>query len=117
MIVGIGVDAIEHDRVARAIANRRFAERVFTARELALPLTSISARWAAREAAVKALGGLHGLQLVDFEVSRTPLGAPQFVINDRLRHVLDTLTVDTLHCSLTHDLTRSCAFVIAERLP
>ena len=117
MIVGIGVDSIEHERVQRALAVPGFAARVFSAREQAMPLTSLSARWAAREAVVKALGGLHGMRLVDLEVQRTPLGAPEFVMNDALRATLATLNIDRLHCTLTHDDTRSCAFVIAERHP
>nr|WP_225752295.1 holo-ACP synthase [Pseudoclavibacter sp. Marseille-Q3772] len=116
MIVGIGVDSVEHERVRRAIELPLFATRVFSAREQAMPLTSLSARWAAREAAVKALGGLHGMRLLDLEVKRTPLGAPEFVMSDALRTTLARLNIDRLHCTLTHDDTRSCAFVIAERL-
>lgn len=116
MIIGIGVDSVEHARVRKALENRAFAERIFSTQELAMPLSSISARWAAREAAVKALGGLHGLALRDLEVGRTHLGAPEFILNDALSGVLATLGIDRLHCSLTHDQTTSCAFVIAERL-
>ncbi|MFD2674462.1 holo-ACP synthase [Gulosibacter bifidus] len=115
MIVGIGVDSIEHERVRDAISSPAFAARVFTPEELELPLTSISARWAAREAAVKALGGLHGMRLRDLAVTRTHLGRPVFVQSPELDRVLARLGVNELHLSLTHDQTTSCAFVVAER--
>ena len=114
MIRGIGVDTIEIARVARAIGSASFAERVFTAAELGLPLPSIAARFAAREAAVKALGGLHGLELREFAVERTPLHAPRFVGGPRVDEVLARLGVARLHLSLTHDRTTATAFVIAE---
>lgn len=115
MIFGIGVDTVEIERVERAIRSTRFAERVFTAAELELPLSSIAARFAAREAAIKALRGLHGLELIDFEVTREPLGPPHFVESPRLRAMLDSIGVDALHLTLSHDRTRATAFVVAER--
>lgn len=115
MIIGIGVDTVEHDRVRRALESARFARRVFTDAELAMPLPSIAARFAAREAAVKALQGLHGLELRDLEVRRTPLARPEFAMPPRLREALARLGVDALHLSLAHDTTTATAFVIAER--
>ena len=115
MIIGIGVDTVEHDRVRRAIESERFARRVFAPAELELPLASIAARFAAREAAVKALGGLHGLALRDLEVLRTPLRRPEFAMPPRMRAVLERIGVDELHLSLAHDRTHATAFVIAER--
>jgi holo-[acyl-carrier protein] synthase len=114
LIFGIGVDTVEHVRVERALRVPRFAERIFAEAELALPLTSISARWAAREAAVKALGGLHGLTLRELEVRRTHLGAPSFVSSDKLDRVLAELGVGRLHLSISHDRDVSTAFVVAE---
>lgn len=114
MIFGIGVDTIELARVERALQSTAFAERVFTPAELALPLPSIAARFAAREAAVKALRGLHGLELRDLAVDRIPLGAPAFVRTPRLDGVLASIGVGTLHLSLSHDRTTATAFVIAE---
>ena len=115
MIIGIGVDTVEHARVQRAIESARFARRVFAPAELELPLPSIAARFAAREAAVKALGGLHGMELRDLEVRRTPLRRPEFVCPPRMRAALDSIGVDALHLSLAHDRTHATAFVVAER--
>ncbi|MFD2756885.1 holo-ACP synthase [Gulosibacter faecalis] len=114
MIIGIGVDTVEHTRVERALRVPGFGPRIFTEAELALPLTSICARWAAREAAVKALGGLHGIALRDLEVHREHLGAPSFVLGEALEGVLARLGVARLHLSLSHDRDVATAFVIAE---
>lgn len=114
LIFGIGVDTVEHVRVERALLVPGFAERIFSQAELDLPLTSISARWAAREAAVKALGGLHGLDLRELEVRREHLGAPSFVESERVAAVLVELGVTRLHLSISHDRDVSTAFVIAE---
>lgn len=113
MICGIGVDTVEIARVARALAVPGFGPRVFTASELELPLASIAARWAAREAAVKALGGLRGLTLRELSVPRETQRAPQFEL-DPAR--LAPLGVARLHLSLTHDAGTASAFVIAEAL-
>lgn len=115
MIFGIGVDTVEHDRVARALEQPCFAHRVFSEQELAMPLKSIAARWAAREAAVKALGGLHQLRLRDLEVSRQVLGMPYFRGGKALDETLNKLGIARLHLSLTHDRTCATAFVVAER--
>lgn len=115
MIFGIGVDTVELSRVERALADERFRGRVFTSAELELPLASVAARFAAREAAVKALRGLNGLTLLDLEVRRNHLQAPEFAMGPRLREVLGQLGVAELHLSLSHDRSFATAFVVAER--
>ncbi|MDJ1370028.1 holo-ACP synthase [Gulosibacter molinativorax] len=114
MIHGIGVDTVELSRVEYALANPRFGERVFAPEELALPLSSIAARFAAREAAVKALRGLHGLTLRDLAVHRNHLQAPEFSRNAKLDAVLTSLGIKRLHLSLSHDRDYATAFVVAE---
>lgn len=84
MIKGIGVDIVEVDRIELAIRRRsRFAERVFTdtERDYCLskhrPHLHFAARFAAKEAALKALGtGLRGVKWTDFEVRRDKWGKP-----------------------------------------
>ena len=115
MIVGIGVDTVDVPRFTRSLERTpRLAERVLTDAERAMPIASQAARFAAREAAVKALGGLHGLELVDFEVTRSVGERPSFVARPALDAVLARLGVDHLHLSLTHDGGLATAFVIAE---
>lgn len=115
MIVGIGIDTVEQARFVRALERApRLADRLFSEAERALPLTSLAARFAAREAAVKALGGLHGLALRDFAVHRVVGGSPEFDLAPSTRELLAELGISRLHLSLTHDAGLATAFVIAE---
>ena len=121
MIVGIGTDSVEIDRVERALRNPGFARRVFMPAELELPLPSIAARFAAREAVVKALGGLGRFgadapPLREFEVVRTPLGPPAFKLGLAAAAAVSSIGVTALHVSLSHDRTYASALVVAERL-
>ncbi|KAB1662329.1 holo-ACP synthase [Pseudoclavibacter chungangensis] len=115
MIVGIGIDTVDLTRFARSVERApRLLDRLFTDAERALPRASLAARFAAREAAVKALGGLHGLQLRDLAVAREHLGPPTFELDAHARAVLASLGVARLHLSITHDANLATAFVVAE---
>lgn len=77
MIAGIGIDLVSVDRIRRAMANPRFAERILTSRErTACELTAehVAGRWAAKEAVAKCLG--RPLRWHDVEVLQNPNGAP-----------------------------------------
>src|SRR2546428_3693871 len=86
-IVGLGVDLVDVQRVDRILARHpTFAGRVFTAEEIAYcrgqasPAESYAARWAAREACRKALGGIRHMRWHDVWVERAPSGAPGLVL-------------------------------------
>lgn len=126
MIVGIGVDLIEVERIAIALARprtgERFKSRVFTPAEIdycdrrrRAAAQSYAARFAAKEAAMKALGkGLgDGVAWRDIEVRREG-GAPFLVLSGRTRTLADELEIRRLHLSLTHTATLAVAYVIAE---
>ena len=118
MIVGIGVDTVELARLERALERApRLYDRLFTHAERSLPLPSLAARFAAREAAVKALGGLHGLELKHFAVRRVLGGRPAFELEPWAVERLTRLGVEHLHLSLTHDAGLATAFVVAEGVP
>ena len=80
-VVGVGIDLVEVDRVARLLRRRRAAERLFTAGECETagrgPMRAqrLAARFAAKEAVYKALGGHGPLGFQDIEVVR-PAGRP-----------------------------------------
>ena len=80
-VVGIGVDLVDVDRVKQILARRRsFVERVFTADEIAYcqrqasPAECYAARWAAREACRKALGGIREMRWHDVRVVGRAVG-------------------------------------------
>ena len=93
MIVGLGVDIAEVHRIEAAIARRgeAFLRRVFTPAEIAYcerhrnRYERYAGRFAAKEAAMKALGTgwRHGVRWVDIEVIRLPGGKPSLQLRDR----------------------------------
>lgn len=123
MIYGIGVDIIEVARIADAVTRhgKRFLARVFTTGELAgcgegEPSRSqrLAARFAAKEAALKALGtGLRGVTWLDVEVVKDEQGKPSLQLYGRLREIAAAAGVTTLHVSLSHCREYAMAQVVA----
>jgi holo-[acyl-carrier protein] synthase len=129
-VVGIGVDAVDVARFRKVLARRpRFAARFFTEAEQADagrspdPTESLAARFAAKEAAMKALGtGLGGFALTDVEVRRgsgvgPTRNAPSLLLHGAAAAAADQRGVGVLHLSLTHTTEVAIAFVVAERSP
>jgi holo-[acyl-carrier protein] synthase len=121
-IVGIGVDLVEVERVHRMIGRHRtFVERVFTAGEIAYcqsqasPAECFAARWAAREACRKALGGVRGMRWHDVRVERAPTGAPRLALEGASRARMDVLGVTDVLVALTHERRMAAAFCVAVR--
>ena len=121
-IVGIGVDLVDVERVARILERRKtFVERVFTPPEIeycerqANPAESYAARWAAREACRKALGGIRDMGWQDVRVDRAPSGAPRLVLDGAARARADSLDVAEVKVALTHERRMAAAFCVAVR--
>ena len=121
-IVGIGVDLVDVERVARILERRKtFAQRVFTPPEIeycerqANPAESYAARWAAREACRKALGGIRDMRWQDVRVDRAPTGAPRLVLDGAARARADSLEVSEVKVALTHERRMAAAFCVAVR--
>lgn len=117
-----GVDLIEIDRVRRAIDRHgaRFLTRVFTADEVAQScgrLESLAGKFAAKEAAAKALGtGVwrNGISWLDFEIRKDPLsGAPDLQLHQAAEERATRLGLDTWSLSISHDRTHAVALVVA----
>jgi holo-[acyl-carrier protein] synthase len=129
-VVGVGVDAVDVARFRRILARRPgFAARFFTdteredARRSPDPTESLAARFAAKEAVMKALGmGLGGFGLTDVEVRRAggegaTRGAPTLVLHGAAATLAGERQAGRLHLSLTHTTGVAIAFVVAERTP
>ncbi|HEV8380352.1 MAG TPA: holo-ACP synthase [Gemmatimonadales bacterium] len=124
MIRGIGLDVVETARVARALANygERFAERVYTATELADcagradRVEALAARFAAKEACLKALGTgwITGLPLRHVEVVKGTDGSPELRLHGAARERLAERGARRLHVSLSHQPGLAAAVVILE---
>ena len=127
MIVAIGTDLTEVERIRAAVTNprsgRRFRDRVFTPEEQAYcerrgraAYQSYAARFAAKEAVMKALGQGWGPRLgwLDIEVRRQPGARPEIRLSDRAKAHAASLGVRCLHLALTHTATLAEAQVVAE---
>lgn len=115
VIVGIGVDVVPVERFATALERTpALATRLFTAAERVLPVASLAARFAAKEAVAKALGAPDALEWHDCEVATDGAGQPWLVVERTVRARADQLGVRTWHLSLSHDGGMAVAMVVAE---
>lgn len=123
MIIGTGVDLAEVDRIRAAIERHgaRFIERIYTPAEIAYVerkanrYERYAARFAAKEAGMKALGtGWHGVRWRDFEVANLPSGRPTLRFHGAAARIADQLGVQNVAISLTHTATQALAYVILE---
>ena len=116
----VGVDIIEIARVQEAIERwgDRFLRRVYTEAELSLyrkSPPSLAARFAAKEAVVKALGtSERGIGWKDIEVLTGPGGRPLVNLYRGAREYADELGLSTLAISLSHSRDYAIAFVVGE---
>lgn len=124
MIVGTGVDLAEVPRIRASIDRfgEKFVERIYTPREIAYvrrkanKYERFAARFAAKEAGMKALGTgwRHGVRWQDFEVANLPSGRPTLNLHGAAREYAEKLGVRSISLSLTHTAEYGLAYVIFE---
>ncbi|MDY0275753.1 MAG: holo-[acyl-carrier-protein] synthase [Desulfomicrobium sp.] len=123
MVIGLGIDIVELNRIAAAYARygNKFCARILTPRELAqAPSTMIpflAARFAAKEAAVKALGTgfSQGITFQDVEIANDSVGKPSLCFfNQALKHYAALQAVRAL-LSISHGRDTAVAVVILEQ--
>jgi holo-[acyl-carrier protein] synthase len=126
MIVGIGIDIAEPERLKEAADRygRRFLERIFTPREMAYcerkrnKWERYAARFAAKEAAFKALGTgwRRGVRWQEAEVVNQPSGKPTLELSGQAAEFARRLGVNAISLSITHSSQFALAQVIFEKL-
>ena len=124
MIVSIGIDIVEVYRIRDTISRTpRFTERVFTPNERsycesrgAAAFQSYAARFAAKEAFLKALktGWRGKITWHDVEVVSDDQGVPSLAIKGEARHLLQRLGANQIHLSISHTAEHAVAQVILE---
>jgi holo-[acyl-carrier protein] synthase len=124
MIVGTGIDIAEVPRIAASIQRfgGRFLRRVFTAGEIryceskANRAERYAARFAAKEAAMKALGTgwNRGVRWRDIEVTREPGGRPTIILHGKAAEFAEKLGAAHVALSLSHTAEQAIAQVILE---
>ena len=121
MLVGIGIDSVDLDRFSGLLERRGgLMERLFSPSEreyaarLANPVGSLAGRFAAKEAAMKALGvGLGAFGWWDVEVRRREGGQPSLAVGGRAAELAAGLGVRSWQVSLTHTDLMASAVVAA----
>jgi holo-[acyl-carrier protein] synthase len=126
VIVSIGIDIVEVYRIRETLARTpRFTERVFTEKERAYceskgaaAAQSYAARFAAKEAFLKALktGWRGRITWQDMEILNDAQGVPGLEIKGEARLLLDVLGADRIHLSLSHTTDHAVAQVVLEKI-
>ena len=124
MIIGLGIDITELDRIKRSLEKfgERFIKKILTEEEMLLvpdknPVPYVSARFAAKEAAVKALGTgfAEGITFQCIQISRLDSGAPELTFLGRALTRSSEMGVQSIHLSITHGRDTAAAVVILEK--
>jgi holo-[acyl-carrier protein] synthase len=115
MIIGVGTDVVELARFEQSLERTpTLRDRLFTTAESKMPLESLAARFAAKEALAKALGAPGGLSWQDAEVVSDEDGRPSFALRGTVAERAAALGAARTHLSLSHDGGVAVAFVVLE---
>lgn len=113
--MGVGIDVVDVARFAASLERTpRLRERLFTEEERKLPVLSLAARFAAKEALAKVLGAPPGLRWTDAEVLRRSSGRPELQVRGTVAEAAARLGITVWHVSLSHDGGIATAVVIGE---
>ena len=121
MIIGLGTDIIEIERVRKAVAKNFFKEKVFTQAEQKYcqsrgknSAASYAARFAAKEAFFKALGTGIFTRLTDVEILNDERGAPKIFLRGKAATVAKSFGVEKIFVSLSHSRDFASAVCVLE---
>lgn len=118
MILGIGCDCIEIERVRKACEKEAFLTRIYTVREIEAYRNSprrLSGNFAVKEAVSKVLGtGFRGFTPRDIEVTRNELGAPEVTLYNGAREKAETMGIRRIHVTITNTEREAFAVTIGE---
>lgn len=113
--MGVGIDVVDVARFEQTLERTPgLRDRLFTESEKSLPINSLAARFASKEALAKALGAPGGLHWVDVTVARRESGQPFLVVTGTVESRVGDLGIQSLHLSISHDAGIASAVVIAE---
>ena len=120
MIVGIGIDVVNLARFERAadrtpaLLTRLIADTEQVDGESRRPLRSMAARFAAKEALIKAIGDSTGVRWHDMAVVSDGLRNPGFEVYGALADIVAAKGITRIHLSMSHDAGVAMAYVVAE---
>ena len=124
MIVNIGLDLVETDRIQKAWERfgLKFARKILTPDELKFlpehPVPFLAARFAGKEAGVKALGTgfSRGITFHSLRIHSDQAGKPGLTFTGPALHLATQLEISRIHLSLTHGRNTAAAVVILEKV-
>lgn len=118
MIIGIGTDIIETERVVKACGRNAFLEKVYTERErelIAEKKRSAAGNFAVKEAVSKVFGtGFSRIRPNEIEVLRDGRGKPFVVLHGRAAELAQRLGIERIHVSISDTDTLTTAFAVGE---
>lgn len=118
MICGVGIDVCEVERIRKLLDryNIKFINRVYTEKEsIKKNPQSLAARFAAKEAAAKALGADYIFSLKEIEIINEPSGKPKINLYGNALKRAEQLSINNIEVSLTHIKDIAIAVVILEK--
>jgi len=124
--IGIGVDIVENSRINKLLKNNLFINKVFSKMEINLSkkiknkTSYFAKRFAAKEAFSKSIGTgfRNGLNIKDISITNNKLGKPSFLINTRLKKILQkkfVINSSNFLLSISDEKKYSIAFVIFQK--
>ncbi|MBP3886411.1 MAG: holo-ACP synthase [Cellulosilyticum sp.] len=122
MIIGIGTDIIEIDRIQKVISKTKsFLDKAYTIREQNYyvihhkHVETLAGFFAAKEAVSKALGtGFRSFGMRDIEIVPNAIGKPEVYLYDNAKKLADELGITTIHVTISHCKAYATAFAVAE---
>lgn len=121
MIIGIGNDIIEIERINKAVLKPRFLEKYFTENEINLFYTRnsnieiIAGNFAVKESVSKVFGtGVRGFTLKDIEVLRDEMGKPFVILHHQAKNIAEKMKINNLHVSISHSEKYAVGFAVGE---
>lgn len=119
MIIGVGTDLVEIQRVEEMILRQRGLKRIFTTEELSLAndnAATLAGNFAVKEAVSKVFGtGFFGVEPYEIEVLRDEKGAPKVNLLGKAECLAQKLGIDQIHVSITNTKDLAMAFAVGER--
>lgn len=119
MIIGIGTDLVEIERIRAMLSRQSGLKRIFTTKELACAknnAATLAGNFAVKEAVSKVFGtGFFGVEPFEIEVLRDKKGAPFVCLCGRAKEMAQKLGIEQIHVSITNTEALAQAFVIGER--
>lgn len=118
MIIGIGTDLIEVERVAKAYERQSFRNEIFTEKEqdiIGTRMQRAAGNFAVKEAVAKAFGtGFRAMRPKEIEVLREESGKPYVILHDNAEKMQNQQGVERIHVSISNTKEYAVAYVVLE---